>query len=158
VTGEKPEQGCVFCNAQAAAGAESLIVYEGRQAFVILNLYPYNNGHVMVVPRRHVSTLASLAPDELQEMARLTQLTEVALTQAYQPQGINVGINLGKPAGAGILDHLHIHAVPRWNGDTNWGPLGAPNPPTPARRASGGLGGGGVCGGSGGGGRVGRAR
>ena len=120
MTGEKPEKGCVFCNAQKTAPDESLIVHEGRLAFVILNLYPYNNGHVMVVPRRHISTLASLTPEELQEMAVLTQRTEVALTQAYNPQGINVGINIGKPAGAGILDHIHIHAVPRWNGDTNF--------------------------------------
>lgn len=118
--GEKPEKGCVFCNAQKAQVSESLIVHEGQLAFVILNLYPYNNGHVMVVPRRHVSTLASLTVEELQEMALLTQRTEVALTRAYNPQGINVGINIGKPAGAGILDHIHVHAVPRWNGDTNF--------------------------------------
>lgn len=118
--GEKPEKGCVFCNAQKAQGSESLIVHEGPLAFVILNLYPYNNGHVMVVPRRHVSTLASLTVEELHEMALLMQRTEVALTRAYNPQGINVGINIGKPAGAGILDHIHIHAVPRWNGDTNF--------------------------------------
>jgi ATP adenylyltransferase len=120
VTGEKPEKGCVFCNAQNASPADSLIVHEGQLAFVILNLYPYNNGHVMVVPRRHTSTLASLAAGELQEMALLAQRCETALTQAYNPQGINIGINIGKPAGAGILDHIHIHAVPRWNGDTNF--------------------------------------
>jgi ATP adenylyltransferase len=120
VTGEKPEKGCVFCNAQQAPVGESLIVHEGRKAFVILNLYPYNNGHVMVVPRRHVSTLGALDAEELQEMALLTQRCETALTQAYTPQGINIGINIGKPAGAGILDHIHIHAVPRWNGDTNF--------------------------------------
>jgi ATP adenylyltransferase len=120
VTGEKPEKGCVFCNAQKASPADSLIVHEGQLAFVILNLYPYNNGHVMVVPRRHTSTLASLAAGELQEMALLAQRCEAALTQAYNPQGINIGINIGKPAGAGILDHIHIHAVPRWNGDTNF--------------------------------------
>jgi ATP adenylyltransferase len=123
VTGEKPEEGCVFCNAQqrsSDAAAESLIVHEGRRAFVILNLYPYNNGHVMIVPRRHVSTLASLDMEELQEIAVLAQRCETALTRAYRPQGINVGINIGKPAGAGILDHIHVHAVPRWNGDTNF--------------------------------------
>jgi len=72
------------------------------------------------VPYRHVATLAALTADELQEMALLTQRSEVALTEAYQPHGINVGINLGKPAGAGVLDHVHIHLVPRWNGDTNF--------------------------------------
>jgi ATP adenylyltransferase len=74
----------------------------------------------MVVPYRHVATLAALTPDELQEMALLTQRSEVALAEAYQPHGINVGINLGKPAGAGVLDHVHVHLVPRWNGDTNF--------------------------------------
>lgn len=120
MTGEKSETGCVFCNAQHVSAAESLIVHEGERAFVILNLYPYNNGHLMVVPRRHISTLGALTADELSELAVLTQRAETALTQAYNPQGINIGINIGKPAGAGILDHMHIHAVPRWNGDTNF--------------------------------------
>jgi ATP adenylyltransferase len=74
----------------------------------------------MVVPYRHTPTLATLQPEELQEMARLTQRSEVALREAYSPDGINVGVNLGKPAGAGIVEHVHIHAVPRWNGDTNF--------------------------------------
>ena len=86
----------------------------------MLNLYPYNNGHLMVVPYRHTATLASLTTDELSELMLLTQRAEIALTEAYQPHGLNVGINLGKPAGAGILDHLHVHLVPRWNGDTNF--------------------------------------
>jgi ATP adenylyltransferase len=87
---------------------------------VVLNLYPYNNGHVMVVPYRHTASLASLTSDELQELAQLTQRSEVALLEAYRPQGINAGINLGKTAGAGILEHLHMHVVPRWAGDTNF--------------------------------------
>ena len=93
---------------------------EGSTCFVVLNLYPYNNGHLMVVPYRHTATLASLTTDELSEVMLLTQRAEIALTEAYQPHGLNVGINLGKPAGAGILDHLHVHLVPRWNGDTNF--------------------------------------
>jgi ATP adenylyltransferase len=130
VTGSKPDAGCVFClaadvTAKGADGpdlsdSESLVLFSGTTAYVVLNLYPYNNGHLMVVPYRHVATLAALTPDELQEMALLTQRCEVALTEAYQPHGINVGINLGKPAGAGVLDHVHIHLVPRWNGDTNF--------------------------------------
>src|SRR5262245_28639119 len=119
VTGAKPENGCVFCNAQLPS-SDSLVVHDGERCFIILNLYPYNNGHLMVVPRRHTASLASLSVDELQEMALLTQRAETALTQAYQPHGINVGINIGKPAGAGILDHIHVHVVPRWNGDTNF--------------------------------------
>ncbi len=107
-----------------AAGAspepDPLVLFQGTLCYVILNLYPYNNGHVMVVPYRHVATLAALSRDEVVEMALLTQRCEVALNEAYQPQGMNVGINLGKAAGAGVLDHVHVHVVPRWSGDTNF--------------------------------------
>jgi ATP adenylyltransferase len=120
VSGAKSDTGCVFCNAPRLPASESLLVDEGTSCYVVLNLYPYNNGHLMVVPYRHTGTLASLATDELSELAALTQRAEIALTEAYQPHGLNVGINLGKPAGAGILDHLHVHLVPRWNGDTNF--------------------------------------
>jgi ATP adenylyltransferase len=110
----------VFCVAKTIGDGRDLIVHEGQLAYVILNKYPYNAGHLMVVPHRHVAQLALLEKDELTEMAVLTQLSEMVLTQAYKPQGINVGMNLGRPAGAGIVDHLHIHLVPRWNGDTNF--------------------------------------
>lgn len=120
VTGTKAEAGCVFCDAPRLPEPDSLIVFEGVTSYVILNLYPYNNGHLMVVPYRHVPSLAALQPDELQEIGVLSQHAETALHEAYRPQGINVGINLGKPAGAGVLDHLHVHLVPRWNGDTNF--------------------------------------
>jgi ATP adenylyltransferase len=120
VTGGARSDGCVFCDAQRDEDAASLIVFRGAAAFVILNLFPYNNGHLMVVPNRHLGSLAAATRDELCEMTELTQRAEVALTEAFQPHGLNVGINLGKPAGAGILDHLHIHVVPRWNGDTNF--------------------------------------
>ena len=116
---EEPKD-CVFCVAQSIDEGQQLIVHEGALAYVILNKFPYNSGHLMVVPQRHAPTLASLTRDELNEMALLTQLAEKVLTDAFQPQGINVGINLGRPAGAGIVDHLHIHLVPRWNGDTNF--------------------------------------
>jgi ATP adenylyltransferase len=111
---------CVFCAAPASAAARPLVVHEGVGAYVILNLYPYNSGHLMVVPRRHIASLALLTREELTEMALLTQRAEVAITEAFTPQGINVGMNLGRPAGAGIADHLHIHLVPRWTGDTNF--------------------------------------
>jgi ATP adenylyltransferase len=114
------DEGCALCEAQRLSTQQSLIVFEGALCFVILNLYPYNNGHVMVVPYRHAASLAALTPGELQEMALLTQRSEVALVEAYAPHGINVGINLGKPAGAGILEHVHVHLVPRWSGDTNF--------------------------------------
>ncbi len=110
---------CIFCDASAQADAE-LVVYRGRLCFVILNLYPYTNGHVMVVPRRHLASMAALTHDELVEMAELTQAAERVLTEVYRPQGINLGMNLGRPAGAGVADHIHTHLVPRWTGDTNF--------------------------------------
>lgn len=87
---------------------------------MVLNLYPYNNGHLMVVPNRHIATLRDLTSEELLEVATLTQRSEAVLVEAYGPEGINVGINLGKSAGAGIHEHLHVHLVPRWAGDTNF--------------------------------------
>ena len=111
---------CVFCVAQSIDQGRQLIVHEGTLAYVILNKFPYNAGHLMVVPQRHAATLASLTRDELNELALMTQLSERVLTEAFTPQGINLGMNLGRPAGAGIVDHLHIHLVPRWNGDTNF--------------------------------------
>jgi len=115
-----PKIGCVFCDATRPPEPDSLIVCEGSTSYVVLNLYPYNNGHLMVVPRRHVATLRGLTPEELQEVALLTQRSEAVLTEAYRPEGINVGVNLGKSAGAGIHEHLHVHLVPRWAGDTNF--------------------------------------
>jgi ATP adenylyltransferase len=117
VTAHKPT-GCVFC--AAARGQDPLVVFRGHQAFVILNLYPYNNGHLMVVPCRHESTLAGLTGDEMNEVGQLLQRSELALREAYRLEGINVGVNLGSPAGAGIEEHVHVHLVPRWNGDTNF--------------------------------------
>jgi len=119
VTGTGGSQTCIFCDAPGRP-QEPLIVARGAHAFVILNLYPYNSGHLMVVPYRHVATLAGLKSEELNEVAQLTRRTEMVLTEVYQPQGINVGINLGRPAGAGIADHVHVHLVPRWTGDTNF--------------------------------------
>jgi ATP adenylyltransferase len=120
VTGNRADAGCALCEAPHLPAQRSLVVCEGRTCYVVLNLYPYNNGHLMVVPYRHTATLAGLAPDEMQELGTLMQHSEAALVDAYAPQGINVGINLGKPAGAGILEHVHVHVVPRWNGDTNF--------------------------------------
>jgi ATP adenylyltransferase len=120
VAGSDEPKGCVFCDAQSHPDASSLVLLRGRTCYVILNLYPYNNGHLMVVPNRHVATLADATPDELAEMMGLTRLAEMAIREAYTPQGLNVGMNLGRPAGAGIADHMHIHVVPRWTGDTNF--------------------------------------
>jgi len=115
VTGGDTGSGCIFCAQQP-----DLVVFDGSVSYVILNLYPYNNGHLMIVPHRHVATLGELTTAELTEIGVLTQRAEAALMEAYQPHGLNVGINLGKPAGAGILEHLHVHVVPRWSGDTNF--------------------------------------
>jgi len=120
VTRSTDETGCVFCDALESDEGRSLIVAEGPTCFAILNLYPYNSGHLMIVPRRHIGTLAALDHVELGELGVLTRRAEIALSEAYQPQGINVGMNLGRPAGAGVLDHLHVHLVPRWTGDTNF--------------------------------------
>jgi ATP adenylyltransferase len=125
VTAEKASAGCVFClaaeaSAKAGLAGDGLVVFRGVTAYVVLNRYPYNNGHLMVVPVRHVAALTELSSDELQEIATLTQRAEAVLLQAYRLEGINVGINLGKAAGAGIHDHLHVHLVPRWSGDTNF--------------------------------------
>ena len=111
---------CMFCVARARTEGESLIVTRGRTCFVMLNLYPYNNGHVMVVPNRHIGSLAEASRQELSELMTLTRRAEIALTEAYRPHGMNMGINLGRPAGAGLPGHLHMHLVPRWEGDTNF--------------------------------------
>ena len=120
ITGGATPGGCVFCHALSDPAADPLIVHRGRTCFVILNLFPYNNGHLMVIPNRHIAMLGTATPDELCELMELTKVSEIALTEAYAPHGLNMGINLGKPAGAGVLDHIHMHVVPRWNGDTNF--------------------------------------
>jgi ATP adenylyltransferase len=116
----RSDLGCIFCEALGRIDEEPLVVARGRRTFVILNKYPYNNGHVMIVPHRHTAELSALDAEELAEMMALAQRMERALTALYHPHGFNVGLNLGKPAGAGVLDHLHLHVVPRWNGDTNF--------------------------------------
>jgi ATP adenylyltransferase len=120
VTSTGEPRGCVFCEAVSSPGADGLVLHRGRDCYVILNLYPYNSGHLMVVPNRHIAMLSSATREERCELMDLTRLAEQALTEAYRPQGLNVGMNLGRPAGAGIVDHLHIHVVPRWSGDTNF--------------------------------------
>jgi ATP adenylyltransferase len=119
VTGTSGPQHCIFCDT-LTRGDDPLVVARGAYSFVILNLYPYNSGHLMVVPNRHVGSLAGLNVEEAAEVMRFTQSAETVLNDVYQPQGINVGINLGRPAGAGIVDHVHVHLVPRWTGDTNF--------------------------------------
>ena len=118
--GELPS-GCVFC--AAAGGGDdraSLIVHRATHNFIILNRYPYTNGHVMVVPFQHVSTLQDMAEEALLEMMRLARECEKHLRATYRPDGLNIGMNLGRSAGAGIAGHIHMHILPRWVGDTNF--------------------------------------
>jgi len=110
---------CIFC-AGADSSRDDLVLIRTPACYAILNLYPYNNGHLMIVPNRHVASLSVTTAAEQTDLMRLTRHAEMALSEAYSPQGINIGINLGRPAGAGVLDHLHVHLVPRWNGDTNF--------------------------------------
>jgi ATP adenylyltransferase len=120
---KKPE-GCVFCaKLTEEDDRQQLILYRGHTCFVIMNLFPYNNGHVMVVPYRHTADLVGLTAEEQEEMMRLTRHCVRMLTEAFHPEGFNLGMNLGRSAGAGVEDHLHMHAVPRWNGDTNFMPV-----------------------------------
>ena len=112
---------CVMCDALLRAGSDdSLVVHVGALNFVVMNLYPYNAGHVMVAPNRHVGSLAEASADELAEMAALAKRLETVMAEVYTPDGINLGMNLGKAAGAGVADHIHLHMVPRWVGDTNF--------------------------------------
>jgi len=123
IRGEK-ESGCIFCNRIPQKNdRENLIVTRGKTCFIIMNRYPYNNGHLMIVPNRHVGALENLTPEESAEMMHLLQQSARALNEAMLPHGFNIGMNIGKAAGAGIDDHLHFHIVPRWSADTNFMPI-----------------------------------
>jgi len=119
------QEGCVFCTeaAGALATAESLRVHEAETAIALLNKFPYSSGHLMVAPRRHVGALGDLLDDEAVEIHRLAVAAVDVLTRVYGPEGFNLGWNLGRVAGAGIADHVHLHVVPRWAGDTNFMPV-----------------------------------
>jgi ATP adenylyltransferase len=115
------ETGCVFCNAQAKSdSAANLIAFRAERSYVILNRYPYTSGHLMVVPFAHVPSIEELDAQTRSEMMELTSQCMNALRALYNPQGFNMGANIGEAAGAGVLGHVHIHIVPRWNGDTNF--------------------------------------
>jgi len=117
-------EGCIFCDLPKKNEDEkNLILYRGEMSFVMMNNYPYNPGHVMISPYRHVGEFEDLERDEMAEMMLLTQKSVRVIKEAMKPDGFNIGINLGKVAGAGIADHIHIHVVPRWEGDTNFMPV-----------------------------------
>ena len=116
--------GCLFCALKKKGDDRSRwIIERGPRAFLVLNAFPYNSGHVMIALNRHVGSIAGLKPAEQDDVWRLLDRSERALHRVYRPEGINVGINLGRAAGAGVDGHLHIHVVPRWNGDTNFMPV-----------------------------------
>jgi len=120
VTKGAPRGGCVFCEKASGRDEDELVVYRGRLNYVVLNLYPYANGHVMVVPFAHVDSLAAASAETAMEMMDLTRESERVLRGLYNPPGINVGMNLGACAGAGVAGHIHMHLVPRWMGDANF--------------------------------------
>ena len=116
----EPDTTCPFCRIAAGGAQSELVVHRGTTCFVVLNLYPYNPGHLMVVPNRHVADYADLTADETAEVAALTQQTLRTIRAASTPQGFNVGLNLGGVAGGSLSQHLHQHVVPRWSGDANF--------------------------------------
>jgi ATP adenylyltransferase len=123
IEGEKPDE-CIFCAALAAEDdAERYVLHRGERAIVLLNAYPYTSGHLMVAPNEHVDSLEALDGEALLELMTLTQRSLGALRENYGPEGFNIGVNEGKVAGAGVEDHVHLHVVPRWAGDTNFMPV-----------------------------------
>ena len=123
VSAADEEEGCVFCRALEGDDAERLVVRRGERAFVLLNKFPYSSGHLMVAPMRHVGEFGELEPDEVAEIHALAACGIDALKDTYGPDGFNLGWNLGRVAGAGVVDHVHLHVVPRWSGDTNFMPV-----------------------------------
>jgi ATP adenylyltransferase len=116
--------GCIFCEMLDTEDDRGhLVLHRSELAFLVLNKYPYNNGHLMVVPYRHMDTVEALTPEETVDMMSLISLGVRALRRTSNPEGFNIGINIGKIAGAGVVDHVHMHVVPRWGGDTNFMPV-----------------------------------
>lgn len=121
VTKADETPGCVFCRKISEGNdRENLIVYRAEHCFIILNLYPYTSGHLMIVPYAHVSTLEDASTESLAEMMKLTALASRNLQSVYKPKGLNIGMNIGQCAGAGIAEHIHMHVLPRWPGDVNF--------------------------------------
>ena len=123
IKGETPDVGCVFCAIPAMSDEDGLVVARGEHVYAVLNLYPYNSGHLMVVPFRHVADYTDLTDEETGELASYTKASVAVLRDVSNAQGFNIGMNQGSVAGAGIAQHLHQHVVPRWGGDTNFMPV-----------------------------------
>jgi len=121
---EKPAENCIFCDKiRENKDEENLIVLRGRRVFIMLNRYPYNTGHLMVAPYRHIADMEELSEDEAMEIFKLLTESIKALKNTFKPDGFNIGVNLGRAAGAGVEGHIHFHVVPRWLGDTNFMPV-----------------------------------
>ena len=117
-------EGCIFCEkSKESEDLKNLIVHRGKTGFVIMNRYPYNNGHLLIVPYQHTAEMSALTADERLELFGLLEQSQNVLREAMRPQGFNIGMNVGRLAGAGITEHLHFHVVPRWGGDTNFMPI-----------------------------------
>jgi len=117
---------CIFCEMSGKGkdkDGESYILHRGELNFIVLNIYPYNNGHLMIVPYRHTDDITNMTEEELAEMGILTKRSVEVLKERFKPQGFNIGMNIGSAAGAGIEEHVHMHIVPRWNGDSNFMPV-----------------------------------
>jgi ATP adenylyltransferase len=117
------QEGCFLCNAATGEDPDGLVVFRGGRALVVLNKFPYASGHLLVAPMRHVGEFGDVSDEEALEVHRLAGSAMAALAETYGPQGYNVGWNLGRIAGAGLVDHVHLHVVPRWAGDTNFMPV-----------------------------------
>lgn len=118
------DQGCVFCTKPAASDdRENLILHRGKKCFVVMNLYPYNNGHLLIIPFAHIADICGIDKEASDELWDLLCISKKALKSAFHPDGFNIGINQERSAGAGIDTHMHVHIVPRWNGDTNFMPV-----------------------------------
>lgn len=121
--GQGEVDGCIFCDKPALEDSEAMIVYRSQLGFIMLNAYPYNNGHLLVSPYKHTAEMTDLNSEERLELMNLVEMGISGLKKACSPDGFNVGVNLGRVAGAGVAGHLHFHIVPRWNGDTNFMPV-----------------------------------
>ena len=120
----KNDTECFLCDlVNVAPSSKNLLLYATENSMVVMNKYPYNNGHIMVVPKKHVNSFENLSEKEYKDLSDLLKLSTKVITDVFNPQGCNIGMNLGKVAGAGLDDHIHYHIVPRWNGDTNFMPV-----------------------------------
>jgi ATP adenylyltransferase len=122
ILGDKPA-GCIFCPAEGVDRQKALILLETQHSIVLLNMFPYNSGHVMIAPKKHTAELTALTHEEAVDMFDLERESVEILKREYKPNGFNIGMNLGTAGGAGVKDHLHLHVVPRWNGDSNFMPV-----------------------------------